>query len=210
MRIHNRLSLERHLDDADLAAVCADASLTGSEPSHPHLADCAQCRARMDALTAWMEDLRSTGVSEADDAFPAERLAAQQAHIFRRIEAAERPARVIAFPTFSRPMSTGTSHVRRWITAAAAAGLIVGVAVGQLMDVRHNLLSGTVAEFRRAEPRPSEGQSARAGLPGVSDSDTDAAFMAGIDASVRHNSLAELHALDAITPRAPLAESRPR
>lgn len=210
MRIHNRLSLERHLDDADLAAVWTDASATGSEPSHPHLADCAQCRARMDAFVAWMEDLRSIGVSEADDAFPAERLAAQQAHIFRRIEAAEHPARVIAFPTFSRPMSPGTSHVRRWITAAAAAGLIVGVAVGQLMDVRHNLLSGTVAEFRHAAPQPSDRQSARVERAGVSDADTDAAFMAEIDASVRHNSLAELHALDAITPRAPLAETRPR
>jgi hypothetical protein len=211
VRIHNRLSPERHLDEADLAAVWADASAIGNDPSHPHLAHCAQCRARMDAFIAWLEDVRSTGVSEADEAFPSERLAAQQTHIFRRIEAAERPARVIAFPTFSRPMSTGTSHVRRWITAAAAAGLIVGVAVGQLMDVRHNLLSGTVAELRRTEPRPSsERQSPRVELTAASDSDTDAAFMADIDASVRHNSLAELQALDAITPRAPFAESRSR
>ncbi|MEO6212669.1 MAG: hypothetical protein ABIP65_03480, partial [Vicinamibacterales bacterium] len=54
----------------------------------------------------------------------------------RRIEASERPARVIAFPKvaaaeFSRPTS-----VRPWI-AAAAAGLIVGLGLGQMMDFRH-------------------------------------------------------------------------
>lgn len=211
MSILNRLSLGRHLDEAALAAIWTDASIDGGEPSHPHLGTCAQCRARMDAFTTWIDDLRQDAVAEADEAFPAERLAAQHAHIFRRIEAAERPTRVIAFPTFSRPMSPGTSHVRRWITAAAAAGLIVGVAVGQLMDLRHSVTGdATSAELRRVVPPRSDRPVARVQPVNLTMNDSDAAFMAAVDASLSRNSLAELRALDEITPRAPLFEDRRR
>lgn len=199
-----------HLDDAALAAIWTDASVAGRETSHPHLAACAECRARMDALAQWMDDLRTEANSEADEAFPAERLAAQQAHIFRRLEAAERPARVIAFPTFTRPVSRGPSHVRRWVAAAAAAGLIIGVGVGQLMDFRHAVGDSRVAQFRAIDPPRSDRAAARIQPVSVSTSDSDDALMADIDASLSRNSLAELHALDAMTPRAPMFEGRQR
>ncbi len=48
--------------------------------------------------------------AEVDELFPPERLAAQHAQIFRRLEAAERPARVIAFPKFAQPLTSGSSH----------------------------------------------------------------------------------------------------
>lgn len=188
-----------------------DASIAGGEASHPHLAACTQCRVRMEAFTAWMEDVRLEGVSEADEAFPAERLAAQHAHIFRRIEAAERPARVIAFPSFSHPMSSGTSHARRWIAAAAAAGLIVGVGVGQLMDLRRSITGGSSsAQFSAIDPPRSDRPVSRVQPISATVNDRDAAFMADVDASLSRNSLAELRALDAITPRAPLSEGRQR
>jgi hypothetical protein len=209
--ILNRLSRAPHLDDAALAAIWADACLAGSEASHPHLAGCAPCRARMDAFVEWMEAIRTEDIAEADEAFPAERLAAQQAHIFRRLEAAERPARVIAFPTFTRPMSSGASHIRRWVAAGAAAGLIVGVGLGQLMDLRHTLKdTRSSAEFRTAEPPRSDRPSPRIQPVSATLNDSDDAFMADIDASLSRNSLAELHAMDAITPRAPLFEGRQR
>lgn len=211
MSILNRLSLGGHLDDAALAAIWTDASVAGGEPAHPHLAGCAQCRVRMDGFATWMDGLRLDAVSEADEAFPADRLAAQHAHVMRRIEAAERPARVIAFPTFSRPMSPGASHVRRWITAAAAAGLIVGVGVGQFMDLRHSAIGdATSAEFRPIDPPRSDRPASRVQPVSASMNDSDAKFMADVDASLSHNSLAELRALDEITPRAPLFEGRRR
>lgn len=211
MSILNRLSRAAHLDDAALAAIWTDASLAGSEASHPHLADCAQCRARLDGFGQWMEDLRTEGIADADEAFPAERLAAQQAHIFRRLEAAERPARVIAFPTFTRPMSGGPSHVRRWVAAGAAAGLIVGVGLGQLMDLRHTVASPrTSAEFRATDPAHVDRASGRIQPASATLNESDDALMADIDASLSRNSLAELHAMDAITPRAPLFEGRQR
>ena len=55
--------------------------------------------------------------------FRAERLAVQQAQIARRLEALERPPRVIPFPKAARAVISGHSHVRRWVTVAAAAGL---------------------------------------------------------------------------------------
>ena len=208
MPILNQLSRVRHLDDAALAATWAEASVAGIEPSHPHLAMCPDCRARLEAFGEWMNGLRREAVVEADEHFPAERLAAQQAHILRRIEAAERPARVIAFPTFARPMSPGTSHARRWIAAAAAAGLIVGLGVGQLMDLRHSV-PGSLAssDFRRPE---AARQVSTIQPVSASVNDNDAAFMADVDRSLSHNSLTQLHALDAITPRAPLSDGRQR
>jgi hypothetical protein len=207
--ILNRLSHSSHLDDAALASVWTDASVSGGEVSHPHLSQCAQCRARMDAFAGWMDALRTDAVAEADEAFPAERLAAQQAHIVRRLEAAERPARVIAFPTFTRPMSSGTSHVRRWVAAGAAAGLIIGLGLGQMMDLRH-ALAGARSDFRTVDAPRSDRPSARIQPVGATLNESDADFMADVDASLSRNSLSELHAMDAMTPRAPLFEGRQR
>jgi hypothetical protein len=146
----------------------------------------------------WLETLRLDARTDADDSFPAERLAAQHAQIFRRLEAAERPARVIAFPRFAQPLTSRTSHASRWIAAAAAAGLIVGVGVGQLMDLRHSLSRATTEQVapttmaaQRLDPRLSPVNVTR-----------DEAFLSELDASLSRAAVPELRALDAFTPRA--------
>jgi hypothetical protein len=63
-------------------------------------------------------------------------LAAPQAQIFRRLEAAERPARVIPFPA-GPAGGTRPSPVRRGIAAAAAASFVAGVGLGAMLDLRH-------------------------------------------------------------------------
>jgi len=103
---------------------------------HPHLDGCAECRARFAAFEGWLLGVGETLRGEADEAFPAERLAMQQAQIARRLEALERPARVIAFPKAARAVISGNSHVRRWVTVAAAASLIAGFGLGQVMPLR--------------------------------------------------------------------------
>src|SRR6476660_5727973 len=135
--ILNRLRLSAHLDDAGLAAIWTDEATSGVRQTHPHLESCPACRARFAELSAWLQNVRIDATTEADEHFSAERLASQHALVFRRLEAAERPARVIAFPRFAQPLTSRTFHASRWIAAAAAAGLIVGVGVGQLMDLRH-------------------------------------------------------------------------
>jgi hypothetical protein len=201
--ILNRLRLTAHLDDAGLAAIWTDASTTGTRQVHPHLENCATCRARFAELLSWLENIRAEATSEADENFPAERLAAQHALIFRRLEAAERPARVIAFPRFAQPLTSRTSHVSRWIAAAAAAGLIVGVGVGQLMDLRHSLMRANGTQAHVSATPANVGRDVR--VQAVS-ATRDEAFLSELDASISRG-VPELRALDAFTPR---ADDRPR
>jgi hypothetical protein len=202
--ILNRLRLTAHLDEAGLIAIWTDASTTGVRQLHPHLENCAACRTRFAELSSWLENLRIDARSEAHESFPSERLAAQQALIFRRLEAAERPARVIAFPRFAQPLTSRTSHASRWIAAAAAAGLIVGVGVGQLMDLRHSLARPQTTQARlspaaNAGRRDTRVQSVSAAR--------DEAFLSELDATLSRASVPELRALDAFTPR---ADDQPR
>ena len=119
-----------HLDDSQFAR------LWTSEAGHPHLEACAECRARYAAFDNWLAGLGDELRAEADAVFPADRLAFQQAQIARRLETLERPARVIAFPKAARAVISGNSHVRRWVTAAAAASLIAGFGLGQIIPLR--------------------------------------------------------------------------
>jgi hypothetical protein len=119
-----------HLGDRQFARLWT----TGG--SHPHLDACAECRARFAELEGWLAGVGETLRADADEAFPAERLAAQQAQIARRLETLERPARVIVFPKAAHAVISGNSHVRRWVTVAAAAGLIAGVGLGQVVPLR--------------------------------------------------------------------------
>jgi hypothetical protein len=129
----NRLGLNRHVTDADLIAVWTDSRLGGAPPTAAgtHVRECSACRTRLTALTSWLESLRTDARQEADEAFPRERLMAQQAQILRRLEAMERPARVLAFPRFTKAISARDAGRHRWIAAAAAAGLVVGIGLGQ-------------------------------------------------------------------------------
>jgi hypothetical protein len=78
-----------------------------------------------------LDGLRTEARHEADEFFPRERLLTQQNQILRRLEAMERPARVLAFPRFTKAISARDGGRHRWIAAAAAAGLIVGIGLGQ-------------------------------------------------------------------------------
>jgi hypothetical protein len=205
--ILNRLRLNAHLDDAALAEIWTDSSLRNGQGAHPHLHACAACRSRYAAFTGWLEDVRSDAIAEADAAFPPERLATQHAQIFRRLEAAERPARVIRFPKFARPISSGSSRVHRWVVTSAAAGVIVGVALGQMMDLRHPAQTAPDAvTVRYSEPPRSDRQAAA--VQTASATSNDAAFMAEIEASLTRPTVAELRAIDEFTPRAPFADDR--
>jgi hypothetical protein len=196
--ILNRLRLNSHLDDAAMAAIWTESALAGRRAEHPHLGVCTVCRTRFTSFSEWLEDLRADATAEADAVFPAERLAAQHAQIFRRLEAAERPARVIAFPKFSGPLTGRSSHASRWIAAAAAAGLMVGVGVGQMMDLRHPIGSGTSRVQARLSVAHRPDQQAVAAISIVGG---DEAFLTDLDASLSRPSVPELRAIDDLTPK---------
>ena len=196
MSLLDRLRLSAHLDDAALAAIWTDGRL-----SHPHLDGCLACRARFADFSAWLESTRADAITQADESFSAERLAAQQVQIFRRLEAAGRPARVIAFPRFAQPLTSRTSHVSRWIAAAAAAGLIVGVGVGQMMDLRHSLVAPNASAVR-ARVANAPGAAGRDPRVQTVSAIGDETFLSELDASLSRTAVPELRALDAFTPRA--------
>ena len=195
MSILDRLRLSGHLDDAALAAIWTDAAVDGAQPSHPHLQACPACRSRFGLFTSWLTEVRVDAASEVDELFPAERLATQQSQIFRRLEAAERPARVIAFPKFTQPLTSGSSHGSRWIAAAAAAGLIVGVGVGQMMDIRRSFGGPPAAsQIRVADPSEVRTVSTNNGR--------EEAFLSELDLTLSRPAVPELRALDEFTPHA--------
>lgn len=190
MALLNRLMSRGHLDERALAAAWADGRIDGTTPAHPHLAACPACRARLADLSAWLEDVRADASAEADAAFPAERLAAQHAHIVRRLEAAGRPARVIAFPKLAGPIASSTSPVRRWVASAAAAGLIAGIALGNYMDLRHTLL------------RPGVAITPESVLLGSNGAISDEELMWHLEQLAASSIPEELTAFDSLTPRA--------
>ena len=197
MSILSRISRQVHLDDADLAAIWSEVDSAGDlMVRNPHLAECAQCRTRSAEFGAWMAAVRDDAVAEADAAFPADRLSMQQAQILRRLEAMERPARVIAFPRLSRTVTAAHSRPQRWLAAGVAAGLIVGIAAGQMLNLRQT--------FNRSETfRPVAIHSAQtppAGRSSMQPANAVSDEMLMYEASARSH-LPALEPIDALTPR---------
>jgi hypothetical protein len=190
--------LNGHLDDSALADAWVDARLDTGAPAHPHLAGCAACRARLEALADWLEAVRADAAAEADAAFPAERLATQHAQIMRRIDAAGRPAKVIAFPKIAAPIATGTSSVRRWVASAAAAGLIAGIALGNYMDLRHPVTPGRALPPETVIGNTLQPQPGAIGTGAISDEE----LMWHLEELAGSSMPESLLAFDSLTPRA--------
>lgn len=196
-----RTGLNGHLDDDAFAEIWAASFENGLPSSDPHLATCQPCRARYAAFSAWLERMRDDARGEADEAFPAVRLAAQQAQVLRRLEALERPARVIAFPKFARPVTSTHGHAQRWVATAAAAGLVIGLAAGQFVDIR-DAFGGRRGTPQVQSARGGQTQLAAnpAGTPVSAPAISDEALFFGD--SVQRVTYSPLQPMDDITPRA--------
>jgi hypothetical protein len=188
VRLADALLRQGHLSDGALA----DALLTGDRPAH--LDRCDLCAERALWLNRSLSAVRQAAVEAADEAFSAERLAAQQAQIFRRLEQLDEPSRVIAFPHVSLPVPRETARRRvapAWIGVAAAAGLILG-AIGGQMSAR---LDQPTALARSAPPVVP------ADAPGA---DVDSSFLLDMDFETTPEQLQEM---DEITPRLAVLQS---
>jgi hypothetical protein len=194
-----RLGESRHLDDVAFAEIWSTAVGTGQPPAHLHLSACAQCRGRYATFVGSLDAIRDEANSEADEAFPAERLAAQHAQIVRRLEAAERPARVITFPRFGRPAVSTQGNAQRWVAAAAAAGLVIGLAAGQIIDLRPRV---PVGDTVRAQPDRFQPPTPAVAVSLATVSLADEAILYGGDGEQRAVFIPALQPMDDITPRA--------
>ena len=180
-----------HLTDREFAHLW-----TASE-THPHLVVCAPCRGRYDAFISWLDGIGETLRTEADEAFPVDRLAIQQAQIARRLETLERPARVIAFPKAARAVISGNSHVRRWVTVAAAASLVAGFGLGQVVPLRNSFERRAVS-LGQTLTKPETARRAEEIKP-LTTSHNDEDLLSNSFARTR---VSDLSALDDMTPHA--------
>jgi hypothetical protein len=176
-------------------------------PAAEHLADCDACGTRYAELVSMMGAVRREGDAEADAIFTADRLRAQQLEIARRIALVGRPARVLSFPKriVRRTISASSSRTApRWIAAAAAAGLFVGVAVGASYQFRWGL-----APYRSAAPfiasgsaTPRTARLAPVATRGAGQADVaaDDAFLSDLEIALDRPRTRELLAFDDFTP----------
>lgn len=128
MRLVDMLFRQGHLSERALV----DAIMSGDRPFH--LDRCDICATRAVELNRWLDIVQTTAIEAADDAFPPERLAAQQGQILRRLEQLDEPSRIIAFPrqTMREAREAGSRRVAPgWVGVAAAVGLVVGAIGGQ-------------------------------------------------------------------------------
>lgn len=172
-------------------------------PTAEHLSDCASCGARFAELASFMDTLRSEGQAEAETIFTPERLRAQQQHIARRLEHVGRPARVISFPgqLVRRTITASTSQTApRWVAAAAAAGLFVGIALGASYEWESRVRTAqTAARETGASRGPRLAPvAARGGSP--IEVVTDDVFLSELEVALERPQTRELVAFDALTP----------
>ena len=172
-------------------------------PVAEHLTDCGDCGERYAAMTHFLETLSADATAEADEIFTPERLRVQQQHIARKLDHLGHPARVISFP--GRPPvhhinASAPRSARRWVAAAAAAGLFIGVGTGLFLDWEtHNTASDrrtrTIVHQTHLDAPASVVELAR-----PESAATDEAFLAEIEVAGERPRTRELVAFDTLTP----------
>ena len=190
-------ALSRHTQDERLLDACL-AARRGERLDPPvaeHIADCSVCRARYEELVRVMDLLREEGEAEADAIFTPERLRQQHLQIARRVEHVGRAARIISFPGrfVRRTMTVSTTPTApRWVAAAAAAGLFIGVALGASYEWG----------ARGGYTLPGDMRTAPIGTRGTSPGEVaaDDAFLSELELALERPHTRELRAFDAFTP----------
>jgi hypothetical protein len=192
----------RHLQDERLfdCYLSVQSGETLDPPVAEHLTDCDDCGERYAAMTQFLEALSVNAADEADAIFTPDRLRAQQQHIARRLEHLGYPARVISFP--GRPAghqinSSAPRSARRWIAAAAAAGLFIGVGTGLFLDWETRAGSPHARTIARQTHLEAPASVVEINRP---ESAADEAFLAEIEFAGDRPRTSELVAFDALTP----------
>jgi cytochrome c556 len=194
---------QHHLQDERLfeCYLSARAGDLVDPPTAEHLADCASCHERYADLVRLMESVRDEGQAEADAVFTPERLRAQQQQIVRRVEQVGRPARVISFPgqLVRRTITASAGRTApRWIAAAAAAGIFIGVALGASYQLNPLMHSARQQMAKSADPTRLTPVATRGSSP--ADVAEDDAFLSDLEVALERPHTRELLAFDAFTP----------
>lgn len=144
---------------------------------------------------AALEAYRAAACAEADAHFDERALESQRHKILARLAHLGHPAKVIRFPK-SQPAEVQTPNLnRRWISAAAAAGLLIGLVGGELAHLlpSHSRPAAPVAVTSSASGAP-----ARTGYVSVS-APADDGLLGEIELVMQARTANELRVLDEIT-----------
>jgi hypothetical protein len=203
---------KRHLDDnvlirrylADRGLAALDAS---DETPLRHLAHCPACAARYETLRAGFDETREAAIADAEAACSADRMERQRERILRRIDSMQSGPRVLPFPAAGQNGHAASQPrvLRRWVAAAAVAGLLVGLGTGRMVfdgssrrmaDASRQVAPASAPSTVRQAPT----MRAMRVEPGVSDEE----FLSEIELATAAPRTPELRAIYAIT----LEESR--
>lgn len=181
-----------------------------------HLGECADCAVRYHELTELLDEVREAGAIETSLQFSDAALELQRQQIFRRIEHASRPARVLSFPRQVTAQIAGASqHIAsRWLVASAAAGLLVGVGLGGMLvapgtrpaDVA---VQAVTSAPRAAAPPPSAARPVSS-LPSATEPLDDDRFLLELEIALQRRTTRELLPFDTWTPQVREVGSRLR
>lgn len=151
-------------------------------------------------LAGEIDEARDAVEALADEDFDEAVLDRQRAAVLARL-AAGREGRVLAFPAREGQPPRRERPAMKWLAAAAAAGLFVGVAAGPSFNsVVRAPLFGLAHE---ASPR----RSAAPWTPVAADASLDVTeghdelFLLEMESTLNNRGVAELRALDDLTPR---------
>jgi len=142
---------------------------------------------------AVLEAYRTAAHAEADAHFDDRALETQRHKILARLAHLGHQAKVIRFPhaTHVDPPVPGVN--RRWISVAAAAGLIIGLLGGQIV----NLMP---PQARRLSPMASSIAPSAGYVPVRATLPQDDGLLGEVDFAVQLRSASELRTLDELTP----------
>ncbi|HYB97415.1 MAG TPA: hypothetical protein VEC39_20755 [Vicinamibacterales bacterium] len=142
---------------------------------------------------ALLEAYRAAACAEADAHFDERALETQRHKILARLAHLGHPAKVIRFPKAAAAGVEPTRLNRRWISVAAAAGLIIGLLGGQLIPL-----------VRQSSRRPAPAAAAPSAAARSPYLDVSAAaednLLGEIETVMEMRAATELRALDALTP----------
>lgn len=168
-----------------------------------HVSRCDACAAVFTESIAEADGLREVAIEAADAVFDSGMLDAQRTRILDRLANMGQAARILSFPRRPRKAALPvSSSPRRWVSAAAAAGLIIGLVAGQMLHfvpARPMAVQDQGFSMQAVERQTSGIIPASAMMPMLSDDE----LMEEVEAAMARRAHS-LRALDALTPTADL------
>jgi hypothetical protein len=184
-----------HLTDTELLSLHFDRTRDGG--AHDHVSGCATCQARGRAVTELLDDVTRAASAETEALFGDELLARQHARIMGRVAQECRSARIISFPAATPPPVRHARGGSRWVAAAVAAGVILGIMGEHLTQrIAHGGRSRAGFEAPVVQVGVQPGVAVRA----VSTSSDDD-FYGQVELAFGSAAPAALRPLDVLTPR---------